>query len=99
MISLSVPKYQEISVEKLWSMVKEWPDLLDYFPDYEANQLPERDFIIGVLSTQRISEMKELIKDARSHRSLANRKEEDEMIEMTYAAKNEIFDILPQKSK
>ena len=80
-------------------MVKEWPDLLDYFPDYEANQLPERDFIIRVLSTQRTSEMKELIKEARSHRSLANRKEEDEMIEMAYAAKNEIFDILPQKSK
>ena len=34
-----------------------------------------------------------------SYRLLANRKEEDEMIEMTYAAKNEIFDILPQKSK
>ena len=99
MISLSVPKYQEISVEKLWNMVKEWPDLLDYFPDYEADQLPERNFIVGVLSTKRTTEMKELIKEARAHRSLVNIKEEDQMIEMTYAAKNEVFDILPQRSK
>ena len=64
-----------------------------------SNQLPEEDFIIGVLSTQRISEVKELIKETSSHRSLAHKNEENEMIKMIFASKDEIFYILLQKSK
>ena len=76
MISLSVLQYQEISVEMLWNMVKERSDLLDYFPDYEADQISERNFIVGVLSTKRITDMKELIKEVRTHRSFVNIKKD-----------------------
>ena len=46
-----VPKYVELSVEKLWVFIQEWDDLLEYFPDIDSNKLPERDFMLGVLST------------------------------------------------
>ena len=94
-----VPKYEEISVKKLWEFVKEWPDLLDYFPDYEPHQLPERFFIMGILSTLRRDEMRQLIYEARQNRSLANNDDEDQLIEMNSRIKDEIFSLVPLKSK
>ena len=48
-----VPKYAELSAEKLWAFIQEWDGLLEYFPDIDSNKLPERDFMLGVLSTLR----------------------------------------------
>ena len=94
----NVPKYEELSVEKLWAFVQEWPELMEYFPDLEPGKLPERFFIMGILSTLRTGEMKKLIKDARENRSISSRADEDQLVWMTTKVKDEIFDILPQKS-
>ena len=45
---VAVPKYSEISVEKLWSFVQECEDILQYFPDMDEGKLPERDFMMGI---------------------------------------------------
>ena len=69
----NVPKYEELSVEKLWAFVQEWPELVEYFPDLDQGKLPERFFIMGALWTLRGEEMKELIKNERENRSVVNK--------------------------
>ena len=79
-------------------MVKEWEDLLKYFPDLDPPKLPERRFILGILWTLRKTEMRELIKTANFNRSIKTRKAEDDLVAMTLEVKEEIFRLLPKKS-
>ena len=53
---------------------------------------------MGILSTLRGEEMKGLIKNARENRSVANKADNDELVWMDKTAKDEIFEMLPQKS-
>ena len=69
-----------------------------YFPDLDPGKLPERSFIMGILSTLRGEEMKELIKNARENRSLVNKVDNDELVWMSTDVRNDIFEILPHKS-
>ena len=46
----------------IWEFIQEWDDLTDYFPDLDDSKLPERNFMIGILSTLREEEMRQLIK-------------------------------------
>ena len=51
-ISLIVPKYQELSVDMVWNMIKDFDDYNDYngyFPYYK-NGKHERWFYISILS-------------------------------------------------
>ena len=94
-----VPKYAELSVEKLWAFIQEWDDLLEYFLDIDSNRLPERDFMLGVLSTLRKSELRTLVKTVRESRSICNNSDQRQMIEIDSIIRDNIFSILPQKSK
>ena len=94
-----VPKYSEISVAKIWSYVKEIPDLLEYFPDYDEGQLPERAFLFGVLSAVRPDELKALITDSRKKRSLNENSEENDLIYVAPGVKEEILSIPSRKCK
>ena len=96
---IAVPKYSEISVEKLWKFVQECEDLKEYFPDMEDGTLPERDFLMGLLCTLKSDEMKELIKEARDNRALSNNSDADMMIEVTDNARDQLLGLLPNKSK
>ena len=97
-IILDVPKYAELSVDKLWAFVKQWDDLMMYFPDLEESQQPERSFILSILSTLRLEELRTLIQEARSHRSIINNSDRNQLIEMQSDIKDTIFGVLPQKS-
>ena len=68
----------------------EVPGLLAYFPDIDHGKLLERSFVMSILSTLKTEEMRELIKAARNNRSIASNPDEEEMIEMTDHAKEEI---------
>lgn len=94
-----MPKYEELSVSKLWSYAKNCDDLAAYFPDLDENKLPERNFMIGILSTLRNKEMRELIKESRKNRSVSNNPDQNELIEMTPLTRDEIMGVFPQKSK
>ena len=48
-ISLIVPKYQELSVDMVWNMIKDFDEDNCYFPYYE-NGKHERWFYISILS-------------------------------------------------
>ena len=71
----------------------------EYFPDYDPGQLPERFFLLGLLSTYKPVQMQELIDDERKQRALTNLKEDDDMIMMTLNFKSDMLNLLPQKSK
>jgi hypothetical protein len=46
---ISVPKYAELAVSKVWPLVKEVPELMMFFPNFETNQLPEKEFMWTIL--------------------------------------------------
>ena len=96
---MAVPKYSEISVENLWKFVQECEDLKEYMPDLEDGKLPEQDFLMGILCTLKANEMKDLIQEARDNRALANNNDSDMMIEVTNLAKDQLLNLVPNKSK
>ena len=83
----------------MWEMVKECHDLLIYFPDIKEGQIPDRDFIYKVLSTLRTEEMRGLVQSARKHRSIANKSEKEDLIEVHPDIRAELLGMLPMKSK
>ena len=57
-------------------------ELMLYFPDLEANELPDRDFMWSVLATLREDEVKKLISEARKNRDSGNEEDKQELIEI-----------------
>ena len=70
-----------------------------YFPDMKPGEIPERDFMFKVLSTLRTEEVQNLVKDARKQRSIVNKNEKEDLIEIHRDVKEELFNLFPQKSK
>ena len=99
LLVFKVPKYPELKVESVWNIVKTDSEINSYFPDYEQDQYPERDYLFAILSTLRKDELLQLIKTAKNNRAYSNQSEEDEMVQITNGFRNEIFNILPTKSK
>ena len=79
--------------------MKEIPELLEYFPDYDEGQLPERAHLFGVLSVVRPDELKALIADSRKKRSLKEQNDEDDLIHVSSAIREEILNIPSRKCK
>ena len=50
-IFFEIPKYPEMRVKNVWSLIQENEDLLSYFPDLKPSQLPEKDFMYGIMNT------------------------------------------------
>ena len=94
-----VPKYPELKVESVWNIVKTDSEINSYFPDYEQDQYPERDYLFAMLSTLRKDELLRLIKTAENGWACSNQSGENEMVQITNGIRNEIFNILPTKSK
>ena len=74
-ITIEVPKYAELSVAKIWPLIKEIDYLLQYFPDYLPKQIPDRDHMFTVLWTLRYSTMEKMINDARKKQSTWKQRE------------------------
>ena len=48
-IYFEILDYPELAVKNIWPLVKENSDLLLNFPDFKETQLPEKEFLYGVL--------------------------------------------------
>ena len=59
-----MPKYQELSSDKVWTLVREVEDLAQYFPNYKENQLPYRRFMLSIYATFRFDQLDNMIKNA-----------------------------------
>ena len=60
-----VPRYNELSVERIWPLVQVAEDLNSYFPDYSSHQFPDRKFMYTILGTFRSRLFENIIKEAR----------------------------------
>ena len=65
MIEVIVPKFKEFSVEYIWPMVKDVPDLIKFFPDFKNKQNCDRGYMIQVLASTRYDEISNMIKNAK----------------------------------
>ena len=77
-----VPKYKELGVNKILALINVVDELNAYFPDYRDNELPEREFMWGVISTIIPEETIKLISDARISRGVKKEENQDELVEV-----------------
>ena len=70
-----------------------------FFLEYEPVQYPERYYLIAMLSTTRKDKLIKLIKIDKNNRAYSNQTENNKMIQIKGAVSNEIFNVLPRKSK
>ena len=78
-----MPEFDELSVKNLWAKWKENEFILQYIPNYPASQLPEKDFLFGVVGTLYPDEIRKSVDKAFQNRHLHYNKEESEQIEIT----------------
>ena len=94
-----VPRYEELSVSKIWPLIKEAADILEYFPDYSNKQLPDREYMFSILSTLRFSVIEKMVNDARKNRSIEGKENAGQFVYIQKDLFNEISGVLAQKSK
>ena len=66
------PRFQELSVYKVWPLITWVYKLMIYFPDYSSNQIPERTYMYIILTSFRYEKVKEKVKNERNNRALQN---------------------------
>ena len=94
-----IPKYNELKVGKVWPLVKEAEDLMEYFSDYGPKQLPDRRFMYSILATLRYNELKEMVDGARKNRALNEENKAEDFIHIEEELYKEISNVMTQKSK
>ena len=99
MVEVIVPKFKEFSVENIWPMVKDVPDLIKFFPDFKDKQKCDRRYMFQVLASTRYDEISNMIKNARKNRSLLENNDEAETILIHKDLLEEINSVMTQKSK
>ena len=70
---------------------------MQYFPDYKANQLPNREFMFGILATFRFDIINNMVQIARKNRSMKAPTDESNLVHITKAFYDEIKDVATQK--
>lgn len=86
-----VPRYKELSVGHIWSFIREVDELSEYFPDLEEEQLPDRDFLVAIISTLSPDETKTLVAEARAQRSVQKDQDESNLVKIVPDIKEEIM--------
>ena len=92
-----VPRYKELSVESIWPLVKCAEDLYSHFPDYSANQLPDRRFMYAILGTLRGEVLARMVNDARKQRSVSQNQEANHLVYIELKFLTEIKSVMNQK--
>ena len=78
-----MPKYRELTVSKIWDMIKDFDDMRIYFPDFKPDELPERDYLISVIRTINSEAAKAIIAEAREKRSISMARDEGSLVKAT----------------
>ena len=98
-IYFTIPCYPELEPKNVWPLIKDNNDLIDYFPDLKPSQLPEKEFLYGILCTLRPDGVRQLVETGVKNRSLAAEENKDELIEVTVELKEAIMGLFSMKSK
>ena len=98
-IYFKIPCYPELATKNVWPLVKQNPDLMLYFPELKHSQLPEKEYLYGVICTLTPDAVRELVAQSVKSRSLENQDEKDDKVEMVEELKESIMNIYSMKSK
>ena len=96
---MEVPHYPELSVDKIWCLIKEIDDITVYFPDYTSKQKPDRDYMYLFWPQQDTRYLKKIVENARIKRAKENDPVDDGYIFIEKNMLMEIEDVVAQKSK
>ena len=77
-----IPRYKELGVKPVWSLVSQVKELTDYFPDFKEKEVPDRSFLWGVLGNLKRDAWEQLLNEARAQRSAGAEQKQDELIQM-----------------
>ena len=99
LIEVVVPRFNELKVENVWSLIREVEDINVYFPDLKEHQLPNREYMYSVLSTLRNEEVKNMICNARKNRSIDSKEKEEDLVYISNEIYEEINSVMAQKCK
>lgn len=98
-VHMEFPSYKELSVAKVWPEFKDDQHLMRYMPDLEENELPEKEFFFGILTTLYEDEVQKLIENARNHRATKEEDKENNLVEIKSSILQEIDALMDFKSK
>jgi len=82
---INVPKYDELSVKRLWPEMRESPDFCRFFPDkLPQGRLIDRSYFFNVMNTCNPEYTSELIRHANKQRHSVNQASDElKAIEVT----------------
>ena len=63
-----VPRYKEINTKTIWEQAKTKPNILTYFPDFNQNRLPQKQYLFNVINTVEPNSMYNYIKKIKKDR-------------------------------
>ena len=69
-----------------------------YFPDFTGDRLPERDYLIAIISTINPEATKSIVKEATEQRSIVENEDIGNLVAITKELKQSIRSLAPQKS-
>ena len=98
-IYFEVPSYPELAPKNVWPLIKESQDLMAYFPDLWDLQVPEKEFLYGILCTIRPDGVREIIAAWVKNRSPVEKEDKGDLIEVTKDMKDSIMALFAMKSK
>ena len=98
-IYFEIPNYPELATKNVWSKIKDNPDLMVYFPDLEDNQLPEKKFMYGVLSTLHPDAVRDMVAENMKNRAPIMEEDKGELVEVCGELKDSISCLFEMKSK
>ena len=79
-------------------MVKGINEINIYFPDFTSDELPERDYLIAIISTINPDATKKIVEEARMKRSICATDNLNNLVDITPEFKDEFMSKNPQKS-
>ena len=79
-------------------MLKNIDEINIYFPHFTSAELPDRDYLIAIISTINPEATKKIVEEARMKRSTCSTNNLDNLVEITPEFKEELRNINPQKS-
>ena len=85
-----VLKYKELSVKKIWELVKDEDDIMKYLPYYKESELPPRDYMLTILTTYNSYAMAQLVIQARNKRAITLDADNDNLIKIDLSVKESI---------
>ena len=99
MIEVIVQKFKELSIENIWPMVKDVPELNKFFPDFKDKKKCDWKYMYQILATMHHNELSSMIRNVKKNRFLLENNDEDETILIHKNLLEGINSVMTQKRK